>query len=89
MNICFLTGKIISEIKFEFVISNKKINKISRIEFYIKLKNNNIIKIIAYNELADKCFRELEKEEIIIIQGRINTLGEVELEEFFCLENRL
>ena len=89
MNICFLIGEIISEIKFDFVISNKKINKISRIEFYIKLKNNNIIKIIAYNELADKCFRELEKEEIIIIQGRINTLGEVELEEFFCLENRL
>ena len=83
MNICFLIGEIISEIKFDFVISNKKINKISRIEFYIKLKNNNIIKIIAYNELADKCFRELEKEEIIIIQGRINTLGEVELEEFF------
>ena len=83
MNICFLIGEIISEIKFDFVISNKKINKISRIEFYIKLKNNNIIKIIAYNELADKCFRELEKEEIIIIQGRINTLGEVEPEEFF------
>ncbi len=89
MNKCFLIGKIISKIKFDFVISNKKTNKISRIEFYIKLKNNNIIKIIAYNELADKCFRELEKEEIIIIQGRINTLGEVELEEFFCLENRL
>ena len=83
MNICFLIGEIISEIKFDFVISNKKINKISRIEFYIKLKNNSIIKIIAYNELADKCFIELEKEKIIIIQGRINTLGEVELEEFF------
>lgn len=83
MNICFLTGKIISEIKFDFVISNKKINKISRIEFYIKLKNNSIIKIIAYNELADKCFRELEKGKIIIIQGKLNTLGEVEPEEFF------
>ena len=83
MNICFLVGKIISEIKFDFVISNKKTNKISRIEFYIKVKNNSIIKVISYNELADKCFIELEKEEIIIIQGRINTLGEIELEEFF------
>ena len=83
MNICFLIGKIISEIKFDFVISNKKTNKISRTEFYIKLKNNSIIKIVAYNELADKCFKELEKGKIIIIQGRINTLGEVEPEEFF------
>ena len=83
MNICFLIGKIISEIKFDFVISNRKINKISRTEFYIKLKNNSIIKIVAYNELADKCFKELEKGKIIIIQGRINTLGEVEPEEFF------
>lgn len=83
MNICFLVGKIISEIKFDFVISNKKTNKISRTEFYIKLKNSSVIKVIAYNELADKCFIELEKGKIIIIQGRINTLGEVELEEFF------
>lgn len=83
MNICFLIGKIISEIKFDFVISNKKTNKISRTEFYIKLKNNSIIKIVAYNELADKCFKELEKGKTIIIQGRINTLGEVEPEEFF------
>lgn len=80
MNICFLIGKIISEIKFDFVISNRKINKISRTELYIKLKNNSIIKIVAYNELADKCFKELEKGKIIIIQGRINTLGEVEPE---------
>ena len=29
------------------------------------------------------CFRELEKGKIIIIQGKLNTLGEVELEEFF------
>ena len=83
MNICFLVGKIISEIKFDFVISNKKTNKISRIEFYIKVKNSSVIKVISYNELADKCFKELEKEEIIIIQGKLNTLGEVELEEFF------
>ena len=83
MNICFLVGKIISEIKFDFVISNKKTNKISRIEFYIKVKNSSVIKVISYNELADKCFKELEKEEIIIIQGKLNTLGEVEPEEFF------
>lgn len=83
MNKCFLIGKIISKIKFDFVISNKKTNKISRTEFYIKLKNNSIIKIVAYNELADKCFKELEKGKTIIIQGRINTLGEVEPEEFF------
>ena len=36
-----------------------------------KLENKSKIKVIGYNEIADKCYKELEKEDIIWIEGRI------------------
>ena len=39
--------------------------------FEIELENKSKIKVIGYNEIADKCYKELEKEDIIWIEGRI------------------
>ena len=61
----------------------RKNNNRTRIEIYIYKKcrcSNNVwnrtrkqikIKVIGYNEIADKCYKELEKEDIIWIEGRI------------------
>ena len=47
MNICFLKGKIISDIEFKFIINNKKYYSISI--FKIKLDNKSIIAVKGYN----------------------------------------
>ena len=44
MNKCFLIRKIISNIKYEFILNSKNI---SIANFYMEIKNKNIIKIKA------------------------------------------
>ena len=74
MNICIISGKIISEVEFEFIINNK--NK-SIAYFDIELSNKNIVKIKAYDEIADYCYWKFEKGEIIYIQGFLKETGEI------------
>ena len=50
MNICFLIGKIISEVEFQFMLDNKKIS-ISK--FILQVNNEKII-IKSHNKIADK-----------------------------------
>ena len=70
MNICFFIGKIISDIKFDFIINNK--NNISISLFILELNDNNKIKIEGYNNIADFCYKELKKEDRIVLEGHIN-----------------
>ena len=69
MNICFFIGKIISDIKFDFIINNK--NNISISLFILELNDNNKIKIEGYNNIADFCYKELKKEDRIVLEGHI------------------
>ena len=68
MNICFIKGKIITEPEYKFTFIR---NADAVIMFEIELENKSKIKVIGYNEIADKCYKELEKEDIIWIEGRI------------------
>ena len=68
MNMCFLIGRIVSEIQFEFILNSKR-NSIAI--FKLKLSNESIIEIQAYNEMADYCFRNLERGDKIFIYGSI------------------
>ena len=76
MNICFLIGKIISDIEFEFIIKskNKAISK-----FKLKTIDNNIIEIYGYDEIADNCYIKLQKGDNIIINGEIRSNGKIEI----------
>ncbi len=74
MNLCFLMGKIISDIEFNFVLNSKNIS-IAR--FTLEVDENCMIIIKAYNETADWCYQNLIKSDRIAIQGEINTSGEV------------
>lgn len=72
MNICFLYGKIISEIDFKFVYNSKKY--ISVVKFEIEIQNNfhiTTLPVFAYNELADEIYSEYEKNNFVMIVGRI------------------
>ena len=74
----FFIGRICSDIEFDFIL-NTKDTSIS--VFYIELLNGSIIKVKAYNEIADYCYINLEKGMNIHIQGYINGEYETILEE--------
>lgn len=69
MNEVFLFGKISSNIKFDFIINSKK--NISISQFTIETQKNQIIKIKAYNNLADLCYRKFKKDNIVFIYGKL------------------
>lgn len=74
MNIVYIQGKIINDIEFKFIIRNKNT---SVSIFKIQLMNNSIVTIKAYNELADYCYSKLNKEDIILIEGELNSKLEI------------
>lgn len=78
MNICFLMGKIISEINFKFMIQGK--NKYIAI-FQIEVENKTIITVKGYDEIADYCYNQLQKDNYIIIMGILDYKGEIEITE--------
>ena len=71
MNICFITGKIIEDVKFDFML-NSIHNSI--VQFNIKDKRKNNVKIVGYDEIADYCYKSLKKNDIVIIEGKIGNL---------------
>ena len=83
MNICFLIGKIISNIEYEFILNSKNI---SIVNFYLQLENKNIIKIKTYDELADKCYNSLLKNDIVAIEGIIDSNMEIIINNFIFIK---
>ena len=79
MNICFIIGKVISNIEFKFVLNS---NHISIAIFELLLKNRSKIIIKAYDEMADKCYKEIVKNDIIAIQGKLNSKMEIIINNF-------
>lgn len=77
MNICFLKGKIISKINFEFIVNSKNI---SIAIFEMELENKSKIVIKAYNEIADYCYSKLSEKDIIYVQGYLNKSMELIVE---------
>lgn len=69
MNEVFLTGKIISNVEFKFIINSKNI---SIAMFNIETDYKQVIKIKAYNELADYCYSKLETRQKLFIYGKIS-----------------
>ena len=85
MNICFFIGKIISNINFKFIVNNKKYNSI--VIFQIELYNKSVITLKGYNEIADFCYRNLEKNNIIIAVTFLNSKLEGIVEKIVNLNN--
>ena len=76
MNRCFIKGKIITKIQYEFMLEK---NKNAIIIFYIELENRSRIRIIGYNNIADWCFQHLKEKDIVYIEGRLDTKEELQI----------
>ena len=74
MNLCCLMGKIISDIEFRFVLKSANI---SIAIFYLKVEENCIVMIKAYDELADWCYQNLSKNDWISLIGKLNSKMEI------------
>ena len=68
MNEVFLIGKIISDIEFKFIINSK--NKAIAC-FEIETNDKQIVRIQAYNQLADFVYSKLNKNNQVFINGYI------------------
>ena len=68
MNEVFLIGKIISDIEFKFIINSK--NKAVAC-FEIKTADKQIVRIQAYNQLADFAYSKLNTNDKVFINGYI------------------
>jgi len=78
MNLCFLIGKIVSQIQFDFILNSENI---SIVKFELELENKSIITIKGYNEIADECYRKLIKGDIVGIFGKLDSRMEIIIEE--------
>ncbi len=70
MNEVFLIGKIISNIEFKFIINSK--NKAIAC-FEIETVDKQIVRIQAYNQLADFAYSKLNTNDKVFINGYIET----------------
>ena len=68
MNGVFLIGKIISDIEFKFIINSK--NKAIAC-FEIKTADKQIVRMQAYNQLADFAYSKLNTNDKVFINGYI------------------
>ena len=82
MNLVFISGKIISNIEFKFIINSKKI---SIVTFFMELNNKSIVKIIAYDEKADYIYKKINKNDNVLIYGNIEKeiIEVIKLERFY------
>lgn len=88
INICFLSGTIISEPDFDFFYNSKKFT--SKVTFNIKteesftsskkIKSENL-RIVAYNENADLVYRNANIGDKIIIKGFLES-NRIIIDEF-------
>lgn len=83
MNLCILLGKIVSEIEFKFILNSK--HK-SIAYFDLELSNKSIVKIKAYDEVADYVYRRIQRGEFIVVNGKVREKCKVEVEMVLRLD---
>ena len=87
MNIVIMYGKIVSNIEFKFIYNryakdSGMEHKTSIAKCEIELANGSIVEIYGYDEIADFMYRNLKNNVNIYIQGRLDSNGKVEIQEF-------
>ena len=70
MNECFLIGYIAEDVKFDFILNGKNDSKsICK----MKLLNETVVTIIAFDRCADYCYRNLTINSKVMVYGRLTT----------------
>ena len=67
MNEVFIIGKIITEVKFDFILNSKHIS-VSRFKI-MTIYDKQEINITAYDEMADYVYANIKLEDLVMING--------------------
>ena len=67
MNKVFIIGKVITEVKFDFILNSKHIS-VARFRV-ITVRDKQEIEIMAYDEMADYVYANLKHEDVVMING--------------------
>ena len=68
VNEVFIIGKLISEVKYKFIL--EKHNNAKAV-ISLELLDKTNLEVIAYKEIADYVFRNLDKNDLVFINGKI------------------
>ena len=83
MNIVIISGKIISNIDFNFIYNKDKKEKYTSIAMCkIQLNNGSIVDIYGYDEIADFLYRNNVKK--IWIEGCLDNNMMIEIKKLSC-----
>ena len=82
MNEVFEIVKVLNY-KYRFLLNSKN-NAICKIEGI--LLNGSIIKLIAYDNLADRLLRKLKINELYLFQGKLNSNMEIVLRKVYKIQ---
>ena len=84
INLCFIKGKVVDkkELKFVYDKNKKSLSKshICIIKLELELEDKQTIYLKAYNEMADFVYKNVNEEDIIMLQGVLRD-NIVEIEE--------
>ena len=67
MNEVFIIGKVITEVKFDFILNSKHIS-VARFGV-ATMCDKQEINVIAYDKMADYIYANLKHEDVVIING--------------------
>ena len=88
MNECFFIGKIIGNIEFKFINQKRNLKNNSISLFQLVILDKNIIKVKAYNEIADFCYSKLQNNDLVFVEGKIETEGIIKVKYIKKIETR-
>lgn len=70
MNLIYIIGRVVSDIDYKFTYKSNR-NAVST--FICKLDNGSLVKIKAFDNNADYCYANLEQENFVIIEGKLDS----------------
>lgn len=76
INLCFLSGRVKNEIDLKFIYNaktkslSKKYTSIALID--LEIEKEQIVKVYAYDEIADWIYQNIQQGNFISIQGRLS-----------------
>lgn len=74
MNVCFLQGKIISQVKFDFFYNSKKYISVAKFDILLNQNMNiyddsTVISVKGYDNQADEIYRNFQEGDYIGLIG--------------------
>ena len=76
MNLIYIFARVISEVEFNFIY---KFKNDSIATFLVNLENNAILKIKAFDNIADYCYSKLTIGDTIVVEGKLESNMEVKV----------